>query len=425
MQADLTTTPLWAPSDPDTGKQSTFAPKLRTALWHTLGSLTLAAAMLAQPMATAAPAELTSGTSPAAADMPLVATALPATGAPTQSQFFSPTGKSVAGDFLNTYQRFGLTRIGYPISNEQTENGTTVQYFERVRMERHPELASKGYSILMTRLGAEMTNGAQFDSVSPFASTKTNAFVKETGHSLAEPFLSYWKNNGSVELFGYPISEAVTQDGLRVQWFERARMEYHPELASKGQSVQLTLLGSIAYEKDGKNLTSAAQQVRPDSEPAQAKAGAEQPSTAPPAAPAAPAQTGLTDNEGYLLKAINEQRAAAGLAPVQVNSALTDLARSRSGDMATRNYFSHTTPEGSKFLDMMNSRGILYKFAGEILARNNYPDDKAAATALDSYLNSAPHKAIIMDGRYSQIGIGYSKSDEDAMHYFTVIFVQK
>jgi uncharacterized protein YkwD len=376
--------------------------------------------MMAQPVATSV--QYYSGTSSltpnAVSHSSFISSALPATGAPSQSQFFAPTGKSVAGDFLSTYKKFGLSRIGYPISGEQQENGTTVQYFERVRMERHPELASKGYSVLLSRLGAEMTQGAQFDRVAPFSSTKAKTYFAETGHSVAEPFLSYWKANGSVSLFGYPISEPVMQDGLKVQWFERARMEYHPELASKGQTVQLTLLGSMAYAKTGKST----QQVKPDSAPAQAPAAAP-PAAAPAAAPAP--QLALTNNESYLLKAINDQRAAAGLPAVQLNSALTDLSRSRSNDMATRNYFSHTTPEGSKFLDMLSSRGVPYKFAGEILARNNFPDDQAAPTAMDSYLNSAPHKAIIMDGRYTQVGIGYARSDEDSMHYFTVIFVQQ
>ena len=93
--------------------------------------------------------------------------------------------------------------------------------------------------------------------------------------------------------------------------------------------------------------------------------------------------------------------------------------------MATRNYFSHTTPEGVNFLDMLNNRGYPYRFAGEILARNNYADDQAAPTAMTSYLNSPPHKAIIMDGRYNAVGVGYSKSGEDAMHYFTIIFIEQ
>jgi uncharacterized protein YkwD len=108
---------------------------------------------------------------------------------------------------------------------------------------------------------------------------------------------------------------------------------------------------------------------------------------------------------------------------VQIHQGLTDLSRYRSSDMASRNYFSHSTPEGQKFLGMLSDRGVAYKFAGEILARNNYPSDQTAQIAMDSYLNSAPHKAIIMDGRFTQVGVGYAVGGEE-MSYFTVIFIQ-
>jgi uncharacterized protein YkwD len=354
----------------------------------------------------------------------LSTSALPSTGAPVRSQYFSPTGKSVQGDFLDTFNRFGLARVGYPLSDERVENGTRVQYFERVRMEYHPETAPKGKPVMLSRLGAEMAGTVASSTVRPFASTKARAYIAETQHSLAEPFLSYWKHNGGVELFGFPISEAVTQDGLKVQWFERARMEYHPELASKGQAVQLSLLGKVALEK----VAAPARQEtgrgpeNPPAPPAQPTQREEKQAPAP--AEAAPSVS-LVGAETFLLNAINEQRAAVGLKPVEVDAATVQLARDRSTDMATRNYFSHTTPDGEKFLGMLTQRGVSYKYAGEILARNNYPDAQAPGTAMTTYLNSAPHKAILMDGRYDRVGVGYAKSDEDGMHYFTVIFVQK
>jgi uncharacterized protein YkwD len=292
-----------------------------------------------------------------------------------------------------------------------------VQYFERVRMEYHPELAATGYNVLFTRLGAAISEGSQFDSVAPFASTSERAYVKETGHALAEPFLSYWNQNGSVGLFGYPISEAIQQDGMTVQWFERARMEYHPELISQGMGIELTLLGKMAYDKTPEGAAAPAAQAPqvPDSG---------QVGNAAPEAPKGESGVSLNDMESYLLNAINNQRAANGLPTVQINSGLTDLARYRSNDMASRNYFAHVNPDGKDFLGMLSDRGIAYRYAGEILARNNYPADQAADVAMQSYLNSAPHKAIIMDGRYSQVGVGYALGAE-GMHYYAVIFLQK
>ncbi|MBF6614191.1 MAG: hypothetical protein IVW55_13780, partial [Chloroflexi bacterium] len=58
-----------------------------------------------------------------------------------------------------------------------------------------------------------------------------------TGHTLRGPFLDYWTSNGGLAQFGYPLTEeffepagGVSQkEPLQVQYFERARFEYHPE----------------------------------------------------------------------------------------------------------------------------------------------------------------------------------------------------
>ncbi|MEO5952424.1 MAG: hypothetical protein ABIQ44_08185, partial [Chloroflexia bacterium] len=182
-----------------------FSFKAKRLAGHVLGTLTLAVALLAQ---SGAMAEV-STTRAAASHGNLVANALPSTGAPTNSQYFASTGKTVIGDFLNVYNKYGLSRIGYPVSEETTENGTKVQYFERVRMEFHPEVTTSGYKVMLTRLGVQISQGAQFATVAPFASTTSHAYVAETKHSLSEPFLSYWKKNGGVELYGFPISEPM------------------------------------------------------------------------------------------------------------------------------------------------------------------------------------------------------------------------
>ncbi len=391
---------------------------IRSAVLGVTGSVVMAVTLLLQPTVAGIGAHST----PAAASYSHRVEVLPSTGAPVYSRYFAPTRQSVNGTFLSTFNRYGLDKIGYPVSPEQVENGHTVQYFERVRMELHPELQGAGYGVQMTRLGVELTRGAEFNRVASFAPTADRAYMDQTGHSLSGAFLSYWKTNGGIDLFGYPISEPMMQNGFQVQWFERARFEYHPELARSGQAVQLSLLGSIAYQSASGQTTAADKTTAAQAtSPAQNVSAPAPVATAP--APAADPAVKLSDTESYVFQAINSQRAAAGLSPVKLSTDITQLSRSRSTDMAARNYFSHTTPEGSQFLQMLDTRNIGYSYAGEILARNNYPDDQAAKTAIDSYLNSAPHKAIIMDGRFTQAGVGYAKT-ADGMNYFTVIFVQ-
>jgi uncharacterized protein YkwD len=355
-----------------------------------LATLVMTAAMLAQPLSATFATNRN-------------AQALGATGAPAQKQYFDVTGKAVAGDFLNTFQRYGLERIGYPLTDERVENGQTVQYFERVRMERHPELASKGYGVLLTRLGVDLNGGDKFAKVAPFASEAQRVYISQTGHSLSDPFLSYWKSNGGVEFFGYPIAEPMNQDGMYVQWFERARFEWHADLARSGQGVQLSLLGRAALGGNGPQAQTVSTQKQQLPAP----------------------EVKLAPMESYMLKAINDQRAAAGLRQVTLDATVTELTRARSGDMAQRNYFSHTTPEGTKFISMLVDRKVDFKYGGEILARNNYPNEEAAQVALDSYLGSPAHKAVMLDGRYTAVGVGYAFSQEDEMHYFTVIFIEQ
>ncbi len=70
----------------------------------------------------------------------------------------------------------------------------------------------------------------------------TARLYTETGHTLAEPFLSYYDAHGGLTLFGYPLTEAQQENGYLTQYFERERFEYHPELADP-YKVSLGLLG--------------------------------------------------------------------------------------------------------------------------------------------------------------------------------------
>src|SRR5439155_727731 len=85
----------------------------------------------------------------------------------------------------------------------------------------------------------------------PSPLTPTDRYYPETGHTLGEPFKSNWLAKGGLAVFGYPISEPYSDDsGLKVQWFERARFEYHPDLPPQFV-VSLGLLGVEALDQAG------------------------------------------------------------------------------------------------------------------------------------------------------------------------------
>jgi hypothetical protein len=72
-----------------------------------------------------------------------------------------------------------------------------------------------------------------------------SVFVNQTSHHISDRsgFLRFWRENGGVMIFGYPIGEETVEDGRIVQYFERARFEYHPEFLGQPGQVQLSLLG--------------------------------------------------------------------------------------------------------------------------------------------------------------------------------------
>ena len=73
-------------------------------------------------------------------------------------------------------------------------------------------------------------------------------FFPETGHNVQGDFLRFYNAvSDPLTLYGYPITDQFQRtDGLLVQYFQRARFEYHPELPD-GQRVILTDVGSQIY----------------------------------------------------------------------------------------------------------------------------------------------------------------------------------
>ncbi len=73
-------------------------------------------------------------------------------------------------------------------------------------------------------------------------------YFHETGHTVCHGFRAFWESHGDAALmtFGYPLSEEFTNDaGIVVQYFERARFEWHP---GSGQNPWDVLLGRLGDE---------------------------------------------------------------------------------------------------------------------------------------------------------------------------------
>jgi hypothetical protein len=107
-----------------------------------------------------------------------------------------------------------------------------------------------------------------------------------------------------------------------------------------------------------------------------------------------------------LLQETNEERIAGGLGSLALQSQLNSAAQAKANDMATRNYWSHNTPEGNPPWVFIDATGYDYSSAGENLA---YGFD-SSTEAVIGWMNSPGHKANIMSTSYTEVGFGIANS---------------
>jgi glucose/arabinose dehydrogenase len=197
---------------------------------------------------------------------PPTATPAPAPTAPPtvppepSGRFFPETGQTVGGPFLAYWLiHGGLAQQGYPLSGEFQEKSDTdgktytVQYFERAVFERHPE-NQPPFDVLLSLLGVFRYHD-KYPAGAPGQQPNTapgSVLFAETGHRVGGVFLDYWRSHGGLAQQGYPISDEFMErsdlDGkvYRVQYFERAVFELHPENAPP-YNVLLSQLGTYRY----------------------------------------------------------------------------------------------------------------------------------------------------------------------------------
>ncbi|MEM8531278.1 MAG: hypothetical protein AAGF95_10575 [Chloroflexota bacterium] len=173
------------------------------------------------------------------------------THAQSNERCFDETGFCISGPIREYWENNGgLAVFGYPTGPVETmtiENWTgPAQWFERDRLEDHSE---EGIGVLAGRLGAERLEQLG-RSWSPGGETDRGGdcrFFAETGYNMCGAFRAYWESNGGLERFGYPVTAEITEfiagRDYTVQYFERRRMESHPE-NEPPFNVLLGLLGN-------------------------------------------------------------------------------------------------------------------------------------------------------------------------------------
>lgn len=167
--------------------------------------------------------------------------------AATDVLYVAATGHYMRGVFRDFWDKNGgLNNFGHPITEEyfDPKTGRVYQYFERARFERAQPGSAE---VQLGLIGRELVGAGTFEPAQPIANTKQRRYFPETRQIVQFGFKETWEMRGGLPIFGLPLSgeiEEVLTDGQAhvVQYFERARFEYWPELPS-GQRVLLSLLG--------------------------------------------------------------------------------------------------------------------------------------------------------------------------------------
>jgi predicted deacylase len=138
----------------------------------------------------------------------------------------------------------GAEVFGVPLAPAHSTPDGIAQTFSRARLRLRPALADTAFLVQPAPLGylRMAARGTPVPAVPQVPTTErypappqppgaTQITFETSGHTLSAGFLAYWRRNGGLDVFGYPLSEEITErtsDGQRrtVQYFERALLAY-------------------------------------------------------------------------------------------------------------------------------------------------------------------------------------------------------
>ena len=122
----------------------------------------------------------------------------------------------------------------------------------------------------------------------------------------------------------------------------------------------------------------------------------------------------LGEYENEVIRLVNAERAKNGLRSLAADTELSYVAHLKSSDMHDKKYFSHTSPTYGSPFQMMKDFGISYRSAGENIAMGQ----RTPSQVVTAWMNSPGHRANILNGSYTHIGVGFVSEG----YYWTQMF---
>ena len=112
---------------------------------------------------------------------------------------------------------------------------------------------------------------------------------------------------------------------------------------------------------------------------------------------------------------VNMERAKEGLAPLTIDKNVQKAAQVRAEEIVTS--FSHTRPNGSSFSTALAEQKVSYRRAGENIAWGQ----RSPEEVVNAWMNSAGHRANIMNAGFTRIGVGYYQNAK-GVNYWSQLF---
>ena len=98
---------------------------------------------------------------------------------------------------------------------------------------------------------------------------------------------------------------------------------------------------------------------------------------------------------------VNIERAKEGLSALKIDTKVQAAAQVRAKEC--EQLFSHTRPDGSSFATALKEQNVSYRSAGENIAWGQHSPEEV----MEAWMNSAGHRANIMNPNFTTIGVGY------------------
>lgn len=119
------------------------------------------------------------------------------------------------------------------------------------------------------------------------------------------------------------------------------------------------------------------------------------------------------------LKAVNAERAQAGLRPLKFSRSLDKAAQYAACDNADRREITHVSSDGSRLKDRLNRVGYRYRSAAENTGRGF----RSGTSAVQWWMNSPKHKSNILMRGVKEVGLGIALSDapDNKLHWILVM----